>query len=305
MITYFCKKINTKGDLIIEKVIYGDVLMVINFSMDFLALYVTAKIMHLKPKHKLLTLSALLGAVYSLAVLALGLNGILGGIISLSAAFLLTFTAYGKQKPSALLKNTAVFYIVSFALGGGITAICNLLNFWQNRRGIVINGTFDVIYGDLPFGLLLILSAVCGLFSLITGRLIKRNVAKRVCSLCITLNGSTATISALVDSGNLLREPISEKAVIIASFGAVRSIIPVELLTLFKNKDISGLEDSPYRSRIRLIPASTVNGQGLLFGISPDRVTADGKEVDVYVALSSDALDFGGYQAIVPAVIIN
>ena len=157
----------------IDRIIYGDVLIIINFSMDFLALYITARIMHLKLNPKRITLSSLIGAIYSLVILSLNPSSAISGIISLAIAFLLTVTAYGKQKKITLLKNTAVFYIVNFALGGGITAICNILNIWQNKRNLMINGTFDVLYGDLPFGVLVILALLCGAFSLVSGKLIK------------------------------------------------------------------------------------------------------------------------------------
>ncbi len=284
----------------IERIIYGDVLMIINFSMDFLALYITAKIMHIRLKSKRITLSALLGAVYSLIILSLNLTGIISGIISLAAAFLLTFTAYGKQKPIVFLKNTAVFYIVNFALGGGITAICNLLNMWQSKRNLMINGSFDVLYGDLPFGVLVILAAVCGLFSLLSGKLIKKKNAEKTCILNISLNQASISLQALVDSGNLLREPISGKPVIITSFNSMRKLIPVELIPLFKNKDTLCLENTAYSSIVRIIPISTVSGGGLFFALFPDQVTVDGKDADVYIAITADSDNFGGFSAIVP-----
>ncbi len=279
--------------------------MIINFSMDFLALYITAKIMHIRLKTRKITLSAIIGAVYSLIILTFNKNSFFSGFISFSIAFLLTFTAYGKQKTKNYIKNTVVFYIVNFALGGGITAICNLLNMWQNKRNLIINGTFDVLYGDLPFGLLVLLAIVCGTVSLVSGRIIKKKVAQKECELEILLCQSSIKIKALVDSGNLLKEPISGKPVIITAFEAIRKLIPVELIPLFKTKNIDCLENNLYMSRIRLIPTSTVTGQGILFALFPDNVSVNGKEVDVYIAINTDTDNFGGFSAIVPNEIIQ
>ncbi|MBQ4115742.1 MAG: sigma-E processing peptidase SpoIIGA [Clostridia bacterium] len=284
----------------IERIIYGDVLIIINFSMDFLALYITAKIMHLKLNSKRITLSSLIGALYSLVILSLNLSSAISGIISLAMAFLLTVTAYGKQKRITLLKNTVVFYIVNFALGGGITAICNILNIWQNKRNLMINGTFDVLYGDLPFGLLVLLALLCGAFSLVSGKLIKKKSAEKSCSLHITFNQNSTTLEALVDSGNLLREPLSGKPVIITAFNDMRKLIPIELIPLFKNKDTGCLGNNLYSAKVRIIPISTVNGNNLLFGLLPDKVSVDEKIVDVYVAITSDNDNFGGFSAVVP-----
>ncbi|MBE6718509.1 MAG: hypothetical protein E7574_04575 [Ruminococcaceae bacterium] len=289
-----------KGETIIERVIYGDVLMVINFSMDFLALYITAKIMHVKLINYKITISAAIGALYSLFILGFNINDSLTMILSLILSFVLTITAYGKQNIKSLIKNTAVFYLVNFSLGGGITAICNLLNVWQSKRNIMINGTYDVLYGDLPFGLLVLIGLFCGIFSLVSGKIVKRKTAEKISELKVTLNKTQITFEALVDSGNLLKEPISGKPVIVATFESVRKIIPVELFGLFKNKDTAVIEKSPYSSRIRLIPASTVNSKGLLFAFLPDSIALDNVEIDAYLAITNDIDSFGGYPAIVP-----
>ncbi len=284
----------------IERIIYGDVLIVINFSMDFLALFITAKIMHIKLNSKKITLSSIIGAIYSLVILSLNLPRFFSGIISIAMAFLLTFTAYGKQKIQTFIKNTIVFYIVNFALGGGITAICNLLNVWQNKRNLMINGTFDVIYGDLPFGILALLAILCGIFSLVSGKIIKKKTAEKTCSLLIAFNQNTITLEALIDSGNLLREPLSGKPVIVASYSYMRKLIPIELIPLFKSKDTSCLENNIFSSKIRIIPISTVGGNNLLFGLLADKVFLNKKEIDVYIAITSDRDSFGGFPAVVP-----
>ena len=268
--------------------------------MDFLALYITAKIMHIKLANHKITLSATIGALYSLFVLGFNVSDSLIGLFSFLLSVVLTRTAYGKQNIKTLAKNTAVFYVVNFSLGGGITAICNLLNIWQSKRNLMINGTYDVLYGDLPFGLLVLTGLLCGAFSLISGKIIKRKTAEKTCELDITLDNNKVTLTALVDSGNLLKEPISGKPVVITTFESVRKIIPIELFGLFRNKDTDSLKKSDYSSRIRLIPASTINSKGLLFAFSPDSVILDKASVDAYVAITNEIESFGGYPAIVP-----
>ncbi len=285
-----------------KRIVYGDVLLVINFSMDFLALYITAKIMHLKVKKKQMTLSASLGALYALITVMVGDNSILNAFFSILMSFLLCFCAYGKQNIIHFIKNTAVFYIVNFSLGGGITAICNVLNMWKSRRDILINGTYDVLYGDIPFGLLCLLAAFCAIFSLISGKLIKRQKAIQVAELKISFGKNTITFQGLVDSGNLLKEPISGKPVVITSYITVRSIIPTHLLKILKTNTLSDT-DFPMMSHIRLIPLSTVNGNGLLIAISPDELYINNKSVDAYIAIDTQKNDFNGYSAIIPAIL--
>ena len=293
------------GDTLIEKVIYGDVLLVINFCMDFLALYITAKIMHLKIRKARMTAASCMGALYSLVILSPHLSWGSGIIPSLAIAFLITATAYGKQNFKERLKNTSIFFIVNFSLGGGITALCNLMNIWQNNRNIVINGAFDTLYGELPFGMLVLLGGICGIFSLMSGKLIKKKTAEQVCEVTITFNKKVLTLKALVDSGNLLKEPISGRPVIIAAFESVRQTLPVELIPLFKNKNTSNIENIDPNAGIRAIPVSTVNSKGILFALLPDSVKLNGKEIDVCLALTGETKSFGGYPAVVPSEIIQ
>lgn len=272
--------------------------------MDFLALYITAKILHIKASPKRLTAAASLGALYSLLALIAVPPPPFGTIVSIGVSFLLTALSFGRQKAKLLLKNTAVFYLISFALGGGITAICNMLNIWQNKKELVINGSHGVVYGDISFGLLIILAIVCGLLSLISGRLAKKRTATLTAEIKITFASNTSEVTGLVDSGNLLKEPISGKPVIITTFDAVRKILPIDMLPLFREGATDCLSHSPSLSRLRMIPSSTVGGKSLLYAFLPDCVQVGGKLADVYIAVARDVEGFGGYPALIPSEIL-
>ncbi len=273
--------------------------------MDYLALFVTAKIMHIKIKNPRLTASAVIGALYSVLIIAFSVNSPLSVFLSILISVIMTKIAFGKQKALSFVKNTIVFYIVNFSLGGGITAICNLLNMWKNKRGIMINGTFDTLYGDLPFGLLVIVASFCGLFSLISGKIIKNRSSKKECTLEISVNNNTITTQALMDSGNLLKEPISGKPVIVVGFETMRSIIPMDIFNVFKNKDLNISDPVFQKARIRFIPATTVGGQGLLLALSPDHARVDEKEIDAYIAIDTQNKEYDGYSAIVPQILLQ
>lgn len=280
-------------------------MLVINFSMDFLSLYITARIMHIKLNSFKITAAAVIGALYSLLILGINAGTPVNVSLSVAFSFLMCFVAYGRFKTSGYVKNAAVFYVVNFALGGGITALCNLLNMWKNNKSIMINGTYDVLYGDIPFGLLLVLACVCGVISLFSGKIIKKQKSIKSTPLEISMHKQKASLTALVDSGNLLREPISGKPVIVACYSCLRSVIPTELLEVFKNQELSNLQECALLSKIRLIPTNAVGTSGLLFALSPDLITVNGRNVDAYVAIDTSKNGYGEYQAIVPAVLIE
>lgn len=277
-------------------------LLAINFSMDFLALYITSRILHIKTNPKRLTFSAFLGALYSLIILLPNLSDGLGFVFSVAFSLLLCLVAFGKSPPKIFFKRSVVFYTVNFALGGGITAICNLLNLWKNSRNLQVNGTFDILYGDIPFGYLAILGIVCGAFSLISGRIIKNKKAQKTCNITLNENGRSVTFTGLFDSGNLLKEPISGRPVIITGYNTVRPVLPPELLNAFKTQDTTKL-DADIQTKIRLIPVSSVGGSKLLFGFIPQSITVDGRKLDCCVAVDSETKQYGECDALVPALL--
>lgn len=279
-------------------------LLVINFSMDFLALYITSRILHIKTSPKRLTLSALLGALYSLIILLRELSGIIGFAVSVAFSLLLCLVAFGKSPPKAFIKTAVVFYTVNFALGGGITAICNLLNLWKNSRNLEVNGTFDILYGDVPFGYLAILGIVCGVFSLISGKFIKNKKTRKTCHITLKENGQCVVFEGLLDSGNLLKEPISGRPVIITGYRTVRPVLPPELLNAFKEQDTTGLK-TDIQTKLRLIPVSSVGGSKLLFGFIPQSITLDGRKLDCCIAVENETKKYGECDALVPAVLVE
>ena len=50
--------------------IYGDVLFVINFCMDFLSLYISGKLMHMKMSRLRLIIAATIGGIYGVVAVA-------------------------------------------------------------------------------------------------------------------------------------------------------------------------------------------------------------------------------------------
>ena len=55
-----------------KQTLYGDVLFLVNFSMDFLTLYITALILHRSVKKRRFVLSAAIGGVYGVAACFMG-----------------------------------------------------------------------------------------------------------------------------------------------------------------------------------------------------------------------------------------
>ena len=284
-----------------EQTVYADIYFLINFSMDFLALFLVAKLLDRKVVLLRFILAAALGGIYSCVALFLPFSGVFSFLIDAFACVVMTFVAVGKRKQ---IKDTLVFSLVfsavSILLGGAMTALFNLFN----KIGL------DKLFGQGDGGdgisvwLFAILAIISGIISAFGGRFFKRKSTRRQGMLEIVYAGALAEIPCLLDSGNLLKEPISRLPCIVVDISAVRGIFPRSFLEAVRKGDISALREDE-RTKVRMIPVSTAVGESVMLGIRVDLIRVDfGKgmmEVEAYVVLSNDKISVKGIKALVPS----
>ena len=267
-----------------EQVLYADILFLINFSMDFVTLYLTSRLTSGPPVKLRAALAAVLGGIYGTVATATGVDGAVGIILSGIVSAGMVALSFGIGGVRTLLRRCAVFWGAGALLGGVMTAVCSLGGTISPRDG---KGSSAVIlFGG---------SMMCTFIVKLISRFTKRHTA----SVRITLDGRTAEFTALCDSGNLVTDPLSAKPVIFADTSVVRRLIP--------DFDPSGemIPDS-LRTRLRVIPARSVGGGTSLTGFVPDEVCLiiDGKSAmrNAVIAVSDfGGTFFGGYPANVPA----
>lgn len=288
-----------------EQIVYADVLFIINFSMDFLSLYVTGKIMRKRPRLPLLCLSAALGAVYAVASLVLEGAPVIGAVIHLCVAGVLCYISYGGPL-IPLIKTVCVFFGVNFLLGGGISVLYYALA-GGTTHTVSLPGGSGTVYSDIPPGYLLACAAAVGVLSAFCGRLFAKKRAERPARVCVYGSGCHVEFESLCDTGNLLCDPYNGRPVIVTGYMTVLPILPFDTKELFRTGDLTVLDKvSPKIShRVHVIPSRAVDGCSLMLVYSPDKVTVDGMERDACIGIlpTDKNSDFGGYPAITPSVL--
>ena len=121
--------------------------------------------------------------------------------------------------------------------------------------------------------------------------------------------GKADGVKALLDSGNLLKDPLSGRRVIVVSLQAMRSFLPREIISALEEEayDLSALPPSLAR-RVRMIPVHSLGESRLLLGILPDAITVCGEKdskkgtrVDAILAIDARAEStYGGCDAVMP-----
>lgn len=103
-----------------------------------------------------------------------------------------------------------------------------------------------------------------------------------VVPVTVCFGGQDASFSALVDTGNRLRDPISGAPAIIVELEALKSILPCDIFTTLMtwDHDMAGLAEAMGQTqwswRFRAVPYSSIGKKkGIMAAFRPDRVTVE------------------------------
>ena len=292
-----------------EVEVYADLLFLINAGMDGLCLLLTGRLLHRKTRLRRMIPAVLLGGIYAVAALfpqvGMGVSLILDGIVCL-AMCAMVFGGKEGGGIKGLLLSAGVYFLLSMALGGIMTALYHLLN----RAGAADLLPFLTEGSDGPTSwLFLLLALLGGCISLWGGRLTQRSKRVVLCTVTVVLEGKQVDLRGMVDSGNLLRDPMGGRVVICVKQDTITPILSPALGRVMAGIPPHRAILTPSESkRIRLIPTATATGNTLLYGFLPDRILLQtegdryGREVDAVVGVTH--IHTEGVEALVPSDLI-
>lgn len=281
-----------------EQTLYGDILFLVNFTMDFLTLYITAVIGRRSIKTGRLCLSSAIGAVYGVA--ACFMNGpiIFTIAVNLTVSYIMCVIAYKKR----ILPCYALFYGIGCLLGGAMTAFFGFLGGMSGTPTVSASEDIRTLPGKIPLGWMAVTALVIGIAAIAGGRFVKKKGVARDCRVGVITDKGAFVFEGIYDSGNLLKDPMSGRAVIVLRKKEMIDILPEQLKVSFESEDPSGFSDLDTKAAasIRLIPSSSVGGSRLLMGYLPKRISIDGIEKNAVLAMG-DENGYDGRAALVPA----
>lgn len=276
------------------------------FAFDWLLLWATAAVTKVPVSGRRLAGAALLGTGY-FALYVLAEQGLTpfaplwrspGFIVVVSFAMLLV--AFGPGPWKRMLHVAGHFYAIGFVGAGAGTAASFML------RG---EGGPDSIVGFLAAGGAILLVAELGWGA------VQRQLWRQVyrIPLEIRFDGRVQRLTALVDTGNRLRDPLTGEPVIVVERSVLQPLLPDYLHTAVEEMAAGDLQavtrllaSERWSRRFRIIPFSSVGREhGLLAAFKPDevRVALQGEPVPAgkcVLGLCKEPLDPDGvYQALI------
>lgn len=241
-------------------VIYLDAFMGLNFFVDLCLLLGVNRLSGHPPGVRRAAAAAALGGGYAGACLVPGFHFLASGLWRTVSLGLMGWTAFGMGRSG--WQRSVLFVLLSMALGGLAVSL---------ETG----------------GMGLVLCA--GALALLC-RMGLRSQGRQFVPITITYRGQTIRLISLRDTGNTLRDPITGETVTVLSPDVgIRLGIPGKVL-----RDPAGA----MMPGVRLIPARTVGGGGLLAAVRCEEVTIGGTPGGTMVAFARENFGNGEYQAL-------
>ncbi len=281
-------------------VIYLDVLVVVNWFIDYLLLSLTARLLHLPVRRGRTVLGALVGGLGSCQIL-LTVPTAVSFLLQLCTAVLMQWIAFPRGALRDAFHRTVVLACLSALLSGLVTAL------WYFTESEVVLTRNGVIYFDISPLMLTVFSLVSYGLIRLYGRFTTRLRAPSGLEYVLTVrtDRGACRCRALYDTGLQLREPFSGSPVVVVCRRSLQSVLPLSWESV-----CSGEPSPTVQPPLRWVPYRSVGQEGLLPAFAPSQVTlqrlgASPRDITgVYVALS-DTLERGTYTALIGSDVVN
>ena len=251
--------------------VYLDIIFLENLCINCIILLATGIICKNTISITRILLSSLIGSLYAVMLYLSVLPALSGIALKILLSVCMVYIAYNPKGIKHLLKQLVLFYLTSFTFGGVAFA---LLYFVKPQNILIKNG---VLVGTYPIKIVLTGSIIGFIIITIAFKSIKKKLTKKdmFCNITIEFEGRFKTLRAMIDTGNLLKEPLSGNPVVVVEKQELVDIVPIKILEVTE-KIITGQYDlnlSEYASRFRVIPFTSLGKEnGLLLGLKIDNL---------------------------------
>lgn len=254
------------------KTVYADVVLLLNFILDYVILLSSAHFLNVKYKKSRMLLSALSGAVFSLFCIIFFNGGIVSFTLAILFLPIMCLICFGKRKLPFLLKICLSMYLFSIMLCGIVMFI-----------SCAVYG--DYINGANGFLICSFSAAVMLAFLKCFGRGFYHRLSSANVKVTIEYEGAVSSYSLMVDTGNFLVDPYNA--------------CPVIILGKSQREKLTD-------KALRLMPLTTVTGKQLVEVFTPQRVTVKNSDKRASVCFVEDEnLNKTHADGLIPQILVS
>lgn len=249
--------------------------------MNAIILYATAIMLKIKPKTVRVIISSSIGSIYAIITYITEIEIFTSVILKSILAVIMIYVAFNPQNVKKMWKQVAIFYLTSFVFGG---VSLYLIYYIKPQEVFIKNGVF---VGEYVLKVIMLAAIVAFIVIKISLKIIKTKITPKdmYCKIKIKLMKKTIEAKAMIDTGNLAKEPITNTPVVIVESSLLQDILPNRILNNLENilcgdfSQISEEMQEKYISKLRCIPFASLGKQnGMLLGIRADEIEIETEE---------------------------
>lgn len=285
--------------------VYADITFLINFLMDFIILWATARLINLPVKYGRLILAATIGAIYAVGYLIPELAWGYYMPLKIIVSALLMFIALNPPTIQQFIKGFMYFYAINFLVAGTTIGLTYLVNSQHKAAPI----SYFWLTGGIAVALWIGVRGEKILAQRIIPALLNYPLEVRI-------ENKQCSGRGFLDTGNGLRDPLTDRPVIIAEYLWIKELLPADFVTAYENQEeqenMMNLMGTCWANRLRIIPFSSIGKKnGWLVGVRTDEIILNNGRRQIthnnlVVALYQEQLSTQGeYQLLIPGEILE
>ena len=263
------------------RVVYVDTLFFLNLLVDYLLLLLTARLAGVYRSRKWLAFGAAVGAVFAVLLYFPPIPVLPGLLLRGAVCAATVLAAFGKQPFNRLVHLCATFVLLTMVLGGTIVAVT------AGKGGEMLQN--GVLYIDISTAVMVIgFTVVYGLSGLVLGCGRAQHGRQRR-EIRVKAGAGEIYFCALCDSGNLLRDPISGRRVLLVQSATAAQLFDGPGKALLQN--LAAWQPEELLEQLRrccktafwLLPMHSVTGESMILVFRPEEIWIDGRLTGEYL----------------------
>ena len=290
-------------------------LVIENFIINFFIFYLTKLLIKSDVKIKKIIIGSSLASFYPLVFFSTKTIFLTTPLFKLLLSMLFIRIIFDYINVKIFLKELIAFYIISFLFAGATLGVfystSSIVDIWSMRID-TLNG-FPVKY--LIIGVLASLVGGKVVFQFYHQKLLRDDF---IALVSITYKKQNVKLKALLDTGNSLVVPFTNKKVIVVEYEKLKSLLPPLMKELINANEESNfklveelLKNLHLEIRLTMIPFNSIGKSGIIFGFTPDQVAINyrGNEYikeDIIIGIFAGSLEKEmGYSGLMHYELIN
>jgi len=217
-------------------------------------------------------------------------------------SILIVVIGFNFKRIVEFLKIICIFYLTTFAIGGA--GFC--IGYFSDT--VTITDTGMIYVKEISLKIVIASMLITFIMAKISIMILKNriNLSSEYFDIDVFFANKKAKLNAFLDTGNTIHEPFRKRGVVFVEGEEVRDFFPKEIYeVLIKGEGMERIKEDFWKSKIVLIPVSTVNeSYQIKCGIRTDKIVIHKKECDIEksriaVVLCNNISKDGSYSAII------